>query len=203
MTRLLTGALAAITPFVFAIIAPTHVSAQAIESSLLESYAVLAGSAVTNTGSSVIDGNIGVSPGSAISGFPPGVVIAPGTISSNDANDIQAQIDLINAFNTLSDAPTTISLTGKDLGGLVLNPLKSRPEERGKFPTLGTGSQAYLAKGDVWVAGPGTYWSGRNSYMRKPVGFDQFIEIARLVGLYWPLLNEPPEPGRLPGGTHG
>jgi uncharacterized protein with beta-barrel porin domain len=124
MTRLLPTALAAIAPLVIAISVPTLAKAQAIESSLLESFGVLAGSAVTNVPSpgTIINGNVGVSPGSAVTGFPPGVVIAPGTISSNDASDIQAQIDLINAFNTLSGEPTTISLTGHDLGGLVLTP---------------------------------------------------------------------------------
>jgi two-component system response regulator len=48
------------------------------------------------------------------------------------------------------------------------------------------------------------YRSGCNSYVRKPVDFDQFIEAARQLGLYWLLLNEPPEPDPLPGGaTHG
>jgi len=47
------------------------------------------------------------------------------------------------------------------------------------------------------------YRSGCNSYVRKPVDFDQFIEAARQLGLYWLLLNEPPEPVTLPGGTHG
>ena len=47
------------------------------------------------------------------------------------------------------------------------------------------------------------YRSGCNSYVRKPVNFDQFVEAARQLGLYWLLLNEPPEPDPLPGGMHG
>lgn len=36
------------------------------------------------------------------------------------------------------------------------------------------------------------YRLGCNSYVRKPVDFDQFMEAARQLGLYWLLLNEPP-----------
>ena len=54
-------------------------------------FAVLAGSTVTNTGPSVLTGNLGVSPGSAITGFPPGVVNAPSSIHISDAIAIQAQ----------------------------------------------------------------------------------------------------------------
>jgi hypothetical protein len=85
-----------------------------------ESFGVLAGSTVTNTGPSVIQGNVGVSPGSAITGFPPGVVVAPGTIHAGDAVASQAQIDLTTAYNSLMLRPTQVDLTGQDLGGKTL-----------------------------------------------------------------------------------
>ncbi len=40
-----------------------------------------------------------------------------------------------------------------------------------------------------------SYQLGVNSYIVKPVDFDQFIESARLLGLYWLLLNQPPSNG--------
>jgi hypothetical protein len=60
-------------------------------------FSVLAGSTVTNAGHTVISadagvgGNLGVSPGSATTGFPPGVVKAPGTIHAADATSLAAQ----------------------------------------------------------------------------------------------------------------
>jgi len=45
-----------------------------------------------------------------------------------------------------------------------------------------------------------TYEAGANSYVRKPVDFDNFVSAARQLGLYWTVLNEPPEPSvRKPG----
>lgn len=43
-----------------------------------------------------------------------------------------------------------------------------------------------------------SYKLGVNSYIRKPVEFDAFVEAARHIGMYWLLLNERPLPGRLP-----
>jgi hypothetical protein len=85
------------------------------------SFEVLAGSTVTNTGTSVINGgSVGVSPGTAVVGFPPGLVTAPGTIYSAGPVPLQAEKDLTSAYNTLAALPFTTDLTGTDLGGLTL-----------------------------------------------------------------------------------
>lgn len=39
-----------------------------------------------------------------------------------------------------------------------------------------------------------SYRLGCNSYVRKPVDFDEFMQAAKQLGLYWLLLNEPPPP---------
>jgi len=85
------------------------------------SFAVLGGSTVTNTGPSVITGDLGVSPGSAVTGFPPGVLIG-GTIHAADAVALQAQNDVTTAYNFLAAQPCGTDLTGQDLGGLTLTP---------------------------------------------------------------------------------
>ena len=59
-------------------------------------FSVLAGSTVTNTGSTVVTGDVGVSPGSAVTGFPPG--LASGTIHRADAAAAQAQTTLTAGY---------------------------------------------------------------------------------------------------------
>ena len=83
------------------------------------SFAVLGGSTVTNTGATAVTGDVGVSPGTAITGFPPGTVAA-GTLHSNDAVAQGAQTDLTTAYNALAGQACNTNLTGTDLGGLTL-----------------------------------------------------------------------------------
>ncbi len=83
-------------------------------------YAVLAGSTVTNTGPTSLFGDVGVSPGTAVTGFPPGTFT--GSLHTNDAFSIQAQVDALSAFNDLAGLSSTQDLTGQDLGGLTLTP---------------------------------------------------------------------------------
>jgi type VI secretion system secreted protein VgrG len=84
-----------------------------------EGFAVLAGSTVTNAGASVITGDLGVSPGSAVTGFPPGTV--SGSIYI-DATALAAQGSVLAAYNDLAGEACTTDLTGQDLGGLTLTP---------------------------------------------------------------------------------
>lgn len=85
-----------------------------------KSFAVLGGQTVTNTGPSTIHGDLGVSPGSAVTGFPPGLVIAPGATHAADAVALQAQSDVTTAYNALAGAASTSNLAGQNLGGKTL-----------------------------------------------------------------------------------
>src|ERR1700682_212679 len=82
-----------------------------------QSFAVLGGTTVTNTGSSVVTGNVGVSPGSAVTGFPPGMVTGE-TIHAADAVAAQAQADLTAAYNAAAGTACNTDLTGQDLGSV-------------------------------------------------------------------------------------
>ncbi len=83
----------------------------------LSDFAVLAGSTVTNTGTTTIDGNIGLSPGTAVPGVS-SIVLTGGTVHVADAIALQAKNDLTSAFNVLMGRPAT-AIAG-DLGGQTL-----------------------------------------------------------------------------------
>ncbi|MFS2090738.1 ice-binding family protein [Paenarthrobacter nicotinovorans] len=81
------------------------------------SYSVLAATTVTNTGPTTLQGDLGLSPGTAITGFPPGT--AAGTIHAADAVALQAQSDLTTAYNNAAGQALTASVSG-DLVGQTL-----------------------------------------------------------------------------------
>lgn len=87
-----------------------------------ESFAVLGGSTVTNTGNSIIRGDLGLSPGTAVTGFPPGIVVPPGTTHITDAVALGAQNAATAAYNFLAGQACNTDLTDQDLGLQTLTP---------------------------------------------------------------------------------
>jgi uncharacterized repeat protein (TIGR01451 family) len=82
-------------------------------------FAVLAGSTITNTGATTINGDLGLSPGTSVRGFPPGQV--NGTIHAADSAALQAQDDLTAAYSNA--AARTVSATiPVELGGTTQTP---------------------------------------------------------------------------------
>ncbi|MGW0314090.1 ice-binding family protein [Streptomyces flavidovirens] len=118
----LASALAATVAAVMVAVTPTQALAIATPVPLgtAASFSVLAGTEVTNTGPSVIDHDLGVHPGTAISGFPPGVVL--GEIHSADAVAQQAKSDLVQAYNNAAGQATDFALPAQIGNGDTLLP---------------------------------------------------------------------------------
>jgi serine protease AprX len=84
-----------------------------------DSFAVLAGSTITNTGLSTVNGDLGLSPGTAVTGFGPGIV--NGTTHAANAVALQAQSDLTAAYDDAAGRIPPVAAPA-DLGGLTLTP---------------------------------------------------------------------------------
>jgi hypothetical protein len=101
--------------------APLALSAQApVQLGTAGNFAVLAGSTVTNTGPSVISGSVGLAPGSAVTGFPPGIVLA-GTTQVANGVALQAKNDLVTGYNDAAGRSSSATVSG-DLAGRTLTP---------------------------------------------------------------------------------
>lgn len=106
-------------------------------------YAVLAETGVSNTGSTVLNGDLGISPGTSITGFPPGIY--SGNLHQTDAAAAQALVDAGAAVTALS--AITPNTTISQLGGVTLTP----------------GHYSFAAAG-VWTSGNLTL-SGKGVYV--------------------------------------
>lgn len=94
-------------------------AAESVSLGSASDFAVLAGSTITNTGSSVINGDLGLSPGTSVTGFPPGAVNGSQQINNGEA--LQAQNDLVTAYNAAAGQTGAITVSS-DLGGQTLAP---------------------------------------------------------------------------------
>ncbi|MCI4317130.1 MAG: DUF3494 domain-containing protein [Thermoplasmata archaeon] len=105
-------------------------------------FRVLAGTTVTNTGATVINGNLGVSPGSAVTGFPPGKVT--GKIHKADTAAAHAQKDLVKAYNNAMGRTNCAKSIAGNIGGRTLGPGLYR-----------SGSSLSISSGDLTLSAHG------------------------------------------------
>jgi hypothetical protein len=80
-----------------------------------QTFAVLGASTVTNAGPTAVAGDVGVSPGTSITGFPPGTVTG-GALHSGDATAVAAHADAQTAYSDLLTEPCGTNLSGNILG---------------------------------------------------------------------------------------
>jgi hypothetical protein len=82
-------------------------------------FSVLAGTTVTNKGPTTLNRNLGLSPGSSVTGFPPGIVTPPATQEVANPVAVQAQKDLTTAYND-AHGRTADATTGAQLANQTL-----------------------------------------------------------------------------------
>ena len=104
------------------IVISTCSSSEASVLATAANFSVLGGSSVVNTGPTVLNGDLGLYPGTSITGTNTITLIPPSAIHNKDSVSLQAQIDLTAAVDALEHLPFTIDLTGQNLGGLTLFP---------------------------------------------------------------------------------
>ncbi|TSI14664.1 DUF3494 domain-containing protein [Brevibacterium aurantiacum] len=159
--------------------APTAAAATAVNLATAESYAVLGGSTVTNTGPTILDGDLGVAPGTAITGFPPGTV-QDGTIHANDAVAQQAQTDLTTAYDVAAGQPSDFDITA-DLGGQTLVPGVYTAETAAEL----TGDLTLDAQNDpsaVWIFQVGSTLTTASASSVSLIGGAQACNVFWQVG---------------------
>ena len=107
----------------FLVAIPIAAKAAPVNLATAQPFVVLGGAGVTNTGPSVLNGDLGVTPGTSLSGFGAPAVVN-GATHADDAVAAQAQADLTTAYNVAAGQPIAPGndLTGVDLGGLTLSP---------------------------------------------------------------------------------
>ena len=134
----------------------------------VSNFAILAGSAITNTGATSVTGDVGLSPGTSMGGFPPGMMM--GSILINTILSTQAKIDLTAAYNDAAGRTSTdiVTLSG-NVGGLTLTPglYKSTSSL-----AISSGDLTFDAKGNsnavfiIQIASSLTTTSGRKVFLK-------------------------------------
>jgi hypothetical protein len=124
---------------------PTAARAAPVGLGTADPFVVLGGSKVTNVGPSVLNGDLGISPGTELEGFGPPAVITGSTHATTEVA-AQAQLDLTTAYDAAAGQSVLPAndLSGEDLGGLKLSP----GTYRYNAAALMTGALTLDAEGD-------------------------------------------------------
>jgi len=143
----------------------------------LRQYAILGASAVTNTGASAISGNLGLSPGTAVTGFPPGTISGAENIANAAA--ASAQASALAAYNDL--AGRTFTPISSTLDGQTLTP-GNYSESSGTFNLAQSGA------GTLTLNGAGVYIFKAASTLTTGAGGVPTITLsggASASNIYW------------------
>jgi uncharacterized protein YkwD len=157
--------------------APAQAKPSSLALRAAEGFSVLAGSTVTNTGPSLVSGDLGLHPGSSVTGFPPGRVA--GSQHVGDVSAQRAKADLTTTYNAVAGNPYTAT-SPPDIGGRTFSPGVYRS---GAVPSLGlTGRVTLDGQGDPQAAFifqiPSTLVTASGSSVRLVNG-------AQACNVYW------------------
>ena len=117
--RRLAGAVAVMSILTLAFASSAGAAQAPVNLGTTASYAVLAATTVTNTGPTLVNGNLGLSPGSAVTGFPPGLV-AGGVAERGQRAGGASAVGLVTAYNDAAGRTPATTVLGDSLGGLTL-----------------------------------------------------------------------------------
>ena len=124
---------------------------------------------MTNTGNTTIRGDLGLSPGTAITGFPPGIVVPPGATHATDAVALGAQNDAATAYDNMAGQACDFGPFGPtDLAGQTLVPgvycYSSSVQNSGVLTLNGLPTDVWVFKiGSTLTTGPGSSVVGTGS----------------------------------------
>jgi len=140
-------------------------------------YAILGASAVTNTGSSVLSGNLGIYPGSAVTGFPPGTFSGVENVANVAAQ--QAQASALAAYTNLqarSASTIATELGGQSLAAGVYHAASGTFTLNGTLTLTGSATDVYVFRTDT------TFISGATSTPIVSLGSVKASNIYWVVG---------------------
>jgi len=141
------------------------------------SFVVLAQATVTNTGLTIVNGDLGLSPGASVTGFPPGIV--NGTIQIDNAPAIAGMASLATAYNAIVAIPSGTTVSG-DLGGQILFP---GVYTAASSLAITTGNLTLDAQGDpnaVWI-----FQIGSTLTTAPTIGNVVLVNGAQASNVFW------------------